>query len=1135
MADSGKQSPLGQNVLGGILQNKCLQINKHAELYMGASKTNASYYPGRLVNNTVLRMLTWSINSAYNNLFNGGPASGPLTDATYKNLISISGNNNECYALGNSMPPTYVIKDPSGVWTDDTNPTKSKAYEYGNTSGPANAGYSETGIVDQEQNATWWDPYNDVDDLNVGVTQWGYIRLHAMQAWNEFNWHGKTGTSAEVAYEDFCNSFLQAEGYINGTNPPVYASEDAQTFGEGSFSNMNDLITADIAGVNLSLQRFGTDLENLGKLFDPRRLDRFGFPSTLLQQLHDGGGITEDLNLSLAAAGLTANEITKISSGNIDFITQGQEKQIYGAFLLVFGQNLINCIAPLSPASIGRVAIDPSVATLSQLRTLADCIDVQRLFPTSWPSMTVPLYNAELGLPTNSKTYYLIYNNGSTGAPTGSINSALDSSQVKERVGTLVCEGLPPIRDAVLETVSTNIPEGFDSYLLGSVPKNVGLTAGAFRYSMLQVTNITQLDPLRLNCFKGLELNENNGDGADGTGTVGDELAKPINTDLQREVSNQLAQGSGYAGTFTFSDFFGCMSGLPYAWQLIFNNINKTGASQAAGISTLATIYQQLYLAVTWEGAPSSGTVQTSRRAEETGIGTGEYNYYYTVTGLTYTGVATGGGYGRAGAPDPAVTISGPSGATATGDIDRNDANSGGVDTDGILELGTYGRVTGYTLTSAGTEVQYASAQPSSTPTDPGLTLSIDTPPSLVYNAFATTGVNNDGNIDFNTVIQDYIDQANDEIPNIVDPEVAYPLGVENLNTAWNVLGKQLKVEQRTRYIAFNPVEAPTRDPFISSTGTIVTFVDSIPTLAQDTRPHMSAQTIEAIVDRVCPTGQSAIAMMRQERNQARLANCGIPLSNNLNDKMTGEDEVILTTNGTIEPSKEGVENNFGDKEWTNPSFPNNPGPSGPIELQPQGYYISPYFYPVVDLGLGDYSYTDIITDVVPPTIWTVNPNINPTGDPVQPDVGGPGGGGPGTGTGNDGNVILIDPYGGGGVGGGNAGEPGEGGTSSGGPGGIPIGGGGGSSPPGGLGGPDGGGPDGGGFSSSFPGSGTNPDGTSGLTNNPVIIRRVVPKSQQTINLNPNYIGGTLQSSGLSTDQAIEQVILCNCDCWDLI
>jgi len=487
MADSGKQSPLGQNVLGGILQNKCLQINKHAELYMGASKTNASYYPGRLVTNTVLRMLTWSINSAYNNLFIGGS----ISNATYKNLISISGNNNECYALGNSMPPTYKIEDPSGVWTD-------KANEYGGTTGPANAGYSEAGDEDQQQNATWWDPYNDVTDPNVGVTQWGYVRLHALQAWNEFNWHGKSPTTA-VDYQDFCNSFLQAQGYIEGQNAPIYASEDAQTFGEGSFSNMNDLITADLAGVNLSLQAFGNDLENLGKLFDPKRLDRFGFPSTLLQQLYKGGGMTEDLNLSLAAAGLTANQIAKISSGTADFVTVGQERQIYGAFLLVFAGNLRNCIAPLAPNLLGdRISDSPSGDQPGLLRTLADCLDIKRLFPNSYPSMTVPLYNNQLGLPTNSKTYYLIYDEGT-------VNASLNDTAIQNRIGTIVCEGQPPIRDDIIDNPFIIPPEGYDSYLRGCVPQAIGLAAGAFRYSMLQVTNIEQLDPSKVVCFKGLE------------------------------------------------------------------------------------------------------------------------------------------------------------------------------------------------------------------------------------------------------------------------------------------------------------------------------------------------------------------------------------------------------------------------------------------------------------------------------------------------------------------------------------------------------------------------------------------------------------------------------------------------------
>ena len=32
MADTGKQSPLGQNVLGGILQNRCIRINPNAQV-----------------------------------------------------------------------------------------------------------------------------------------------------------------------------------------------------------------------------------------------------------------------------------------------------------------------------------------------------------------------------------------------------------------------------------------------------------------------------------------------------------------------------------------------------------------------------------------------------------------------------------------------------------------------------------------------------------------------------------------------------------------------------------------------------------------------------------------------------------------------------------------------------------------------------------------------------------------------------------------------------------------------------------------------------------------------------------------------------------------------------------------------
>ena len=101
MADTGKQSPLGQNVLGGLLQNRCLQINPNAEYYMGISTSNSQYTYGALVENTVLRMLAWAIND------------GSLLEVLYliartTILFQSAAITVTCHALGNSKPPTYM-------------------------------------------------------------------------------------------------------------------------------------------------------------------------------------------------------------------------------------------------------------------------------------------------------------------------------------------------------------------------------------------------------------------------------------------------------------------------------------------------------------------------------------------------------------------------------------------------------------------------------------------------------------------------------------------------------------------------------------------------------------------------------------------------------------------------------------------------------------------------------------------------------------------------------------------------------------------------------------------------------------------------------------------------------------------
>jgi len=1044
MADTGKQSPLGMNVLGGILQNRCLQINPNAEFFMGISKSNSDYTYGELISGTILRMLTWSINDGYTR--------GVITDATYNNLISISGNNNECHALGNSKPPTYIAVDPSSSWATNGATADCKAVEFGVSQGvagslpaPANAGYSVKGDTDFGQQATWL-PY-DTTNANKSITQWGWIRCHALQAHNEFNFHAKVGSenanldsNPDPQYENFCGSFNEAASFCQYTNKTITTASNAETFLEGTFSNMNDLITGDVTGVSLFTDGLSKDLQDLQKIFDFKRLDRFGYPSTLLQQLYQAGGLTQDLNLTLGSAGLSAKEIRTLSAAQ----THGnpsQERKIYTAFLAVTGINLTTCVSSLTSSALilNRVISDFQNADTIPIRTLADLLDPYRLFTRAWSTLTVPVYNDEVGRPTGSKTYYLIYNDN------GSVNSAINTDAVKSIVGTLITRGAPDINTGTASDLpSTELPTGFDSYLGGSnivIPANIGLAAAALRYSFLQISNIEQITPGTLgNCIAALETMSDVGVGADGTEPTAEApLSKPVNKSLVSEVPLQMGLGSGPGGAFSMTDFFGNMTGVPYAWNLLYDILagnqelessGTQGITANANQSNLAAIYQQLYLALSWEQATISPIY--------TGAGP------YVVTGWTITNA--GGGYGRGGAPDPDISFS--DGLVGTCDIGRSDEDSGST--------GTFGRV--ITITGAtGTVANIPTA-------------TIETPPSGTYAWLPATGGTNGGTINFNTVTQYYIDAANSEITTIATRNENQS-GIKNINVIWDIMGKQMKVEQRTRYNSLGRVEIE-RDPFIYSNQDLVTFVDSIPDYSdyQNTNTVDARVTLESIVDRNCDVGQNIVAQMRQARNEKALSSCGIPVNNNIPDSLSEFDASLIQTNGTIEGVKEGIE--LDGKEWMNPKWVNVIGPGLPPFTPPGGVVGPGDFTPINSTVPGTFAplFNNVEFPQIGPLVSAGIPNTI-VGDPFTGDL-----------------DFDIGPAGTGGIttGGGGVGADGVG--------------------------LDGGGGDDG---SRLP-LGTI---TPGFDNNGI------PPGQP----NPPYVPAQ------SAQDAIDRVIHCNCDCWDLI
>lgn len=367
---------------------------------------------------------------------------------------------------------------------------------------------------------------------------------------------------------------------------------------------------------------------------------------------------------------------------------------------------------------------------------------------------------------------------------------------------------------------------GYGSYLQGILPEDQAIVAGAFAATMQQVNNINKVD---LQKFAQVVYSTET--------TVNLPLISgtnvPTDTQLATSALANIALGGGINGTYTMSNFFGCMSGLPYPLQAIKDSIKQLQTA------TLIGIYQQLYLAVSWQQATATAIITDTAGS-------------YSLTGFTITN--SGGGYGRNSTPAPTVTVTGSGGfsATATAVI--------GTDPNNIT---TFGKITEFIITNPSTQL-----------VDPNVTITtIQAPPGTWPG--------------LDSVVQGYIDQANAEIGVIATAGTNNINATNTLNTNYNATGTALLQEQRARYTAIPAVPIPYDASLNVYPTALYVFGDSIPTLSTETQPNMSAQTLENIADMNTVGGQSIIGAMRQNRNQSRLQEVGIPLTNNIPNRLT--------------------------------------------------------------------------------------------------------------------------------------------------------------------------------------------------------------------------------------------------------
>jgi hypothetical protein len=189
----------------------------------------------------------------------------------------------------------------------------------------------------------------------------------------------------------FSQGFMAVQSYIASTNNYINSSVNVNQYLGPTFTNMDNLVTGDITSVSTDLESFGVDLDKQGQLWNTAKLDLYGTPAGLLQQISAQAGIQRQtvpaLQNIMLAMGMTATDIenlitdNRVGVFNPTGITNNEfdraQRLAYNAFTMISGDALVQILDILDVTT-------PNITSLEQL------LDPVKTFPLSYPSLQAP-------------------------------------------------------------------------------------------------------------------------------------------------------------------------------------------------------------------------------------------------------------------------------------------------------------------------------------------------------------------------------------------------------------------------------------------------------------------------------------------------------------------------------------------------------------------------------------------------------------------------------------------------------------------------------------------------------------------------------------------------------------------------
>ena len=418
-------------------------------------------------------------------------------------------------------------------------------------------------------------------------------------------------------YGRFSQGFVAVQGYIASTNQYINSAVNANQFLGPTFTNMDSLTTAGISGVNSDLEKFGVDLAKQGSLVNLQKLDLYGTPAGLIQQISRLAGVNRQavpaLQSVMNAAGLTDNDIENIVTDNRvglnrpDGLSQNDfdriQKTAYSALSVVTGDDLAQILSILDVTT-------PNITNLAQL------LDPVKVFPLSYPTMltttptgAVPIFGT--GGSVNSSITPIVNSYLPTASgcdELGKIIPPADAVANKaievalKQINNIVTTTLPELAEAILGTIDRDWDPA-QEYLANDVvkvdsdaaptfyrAKSPGCTPGDFEVPPgvdITDTNYWAETTLGgLSTMKDLPLIQ--------------AQTTPVPTDVAQFFATEVATGTGPCGVLTTSDVLGlALDSNDFATRLNTATTAITALQNAGSLAALNTAYTNMLVAAT--------------------------------------------------------------------------------------------------------------------------------------------------------------------------------------------------------------------------------------------------------------------------------------------------------------------------------------------------------------------------------------------------------------------------------------------------------------------------------------------------------------------------------------------------------